>query len=430
MRCNFLAVMWFPLALSIRHVLRAHGPRTRSVAVWCASSSSSSSSSAVRSLADVKAIIDTFSRGETPSLATIQSILVDSRKQHAKLPNLVRLKIPTPPPLPADTASGMDSVAPMTLLSIEGGGMPTTVSTREDEPQAPPGGLIIVGDTHGQFTDLVGKIFSDKVAGFPSPHNVFIFNGDFVDRGENSLGVIVTLLAIKLALPDALHLVRGNHESIQMNIMFGFTDELQKKFGDEALQLFHLFTETFNALPLAAVVHDSVFVVHGGIGPVTYKMTLDDLDKLNRFKQPDFAQTPLDSMREAEPPILTDEELQELNGVGELLWSDPADRTTGFKRNSRGGGTTAFGADITQQFLALNGLQYMVRSHVMKQAGFSVGHDGLCLTIFSAPNYCGSRNLGAVLRYRDPAMVMQPEVVQYKAVNHPAPKPSSSLDME
>jgi diadenosine tetraphosphatase ApaH/serine/threonine PP2A family protein phosphatase len=423
--------MWIPLASSIvRHVVRANVPRTRcsyGLALRCASSTASG---AVRSLDDVKAIIDTFSRGETPSLATIQSVLVDSRKQHEQLPNLVRVPIPSPPPPAAGAVSGMDAVAPMTLLSIEEGGMPTTVSAREDEPQAPPGGLIIVGDTHGQFADLVGKIFSDQVAGFPSPHNVFIFNGDFVDRGENSVGVIITLLAIKLALPDALHLVRGNHESIQMNIMFGFTDELQKKFGNEALPLFHLFTETFNALPLAAIVHDSVFVVHGGIGPVTYKMKLDELDRLNRFKQPDFAQRPLDSMREAEPPILTDEELQELNGVGELLWSDPADRTQGFKRSSRGGGTTAFGADITQQFLELNGLQYMVRSHVMKQAGFSVGHDGLCLTVFSAPNYCGARNLGAVLRYRDPSMIMHPEVVQYKALNHPPPKPMSSLDME
>ena len=353
----------------------------------------------------VKALMEVFARGKSPPLEDLQKILIASKRQHEVLPNVVRVAIPTR--TPANTA--------------------TTESESTRLPRDPPGGLVVCGDTHGQYTDLIGMIFSDKVAGFPSPENVFIFNGDFVDRGENSLGVIITLLAIKLASPSALHLIRGNHESIIMNERFGFTAELKVKFPNDHCELFRLFTETFNALPLAAVIEDRVFVVHGGVGPVTYKMTLAEIDKLNRFRQPDFADLPLDSMREVDG--FTSQKEREMNSMGELLWSDPVENFSGFKRNSRGGGTTAFGADATRFFLSTNKLQYMIRSHVMQAKGYSVGHEGRCVTVFSAPNYCNGQNLGAVLRYRDPTKVTDPEVLQYKAVSQAKAKAKAAEAM-
>ena len=58
-----------------------------------------------------------------------------------------------------------------------------------------------------------------------------------------------------------------------------------------------------------------------------------------------------------------------------------------------------FGRNATEQFLRLNEMDMLVRSHECRQQGFSVHHDGRCVTIFSAPNYCDSvGNLGAVLR--------------------------------
>ena len=67
----------------------------------------------------------------------------------------------------------------------------------------------VVGDLHGQLTDLL-HILDD--AGMPSPTNKFVFNGDFVDRGPNSVEIIGILFALYLAFPDCVFLNRGNHE--------------------------------------------------------------------------------------------------------------------------------------------------------------------------------------------------------------------------
>ena len=78
--------------------------------------------------------------------------------------------------------------------------------------------ITVCGDIHGQFYDLI-NIF--KLGGFPSPTNHYLFDGDFVDRGSFSVEVIVTLIALNLLYPDSFHLNRGNHEALQMNMLYG-----------------------------------------------------------------------------------------------------------------------------------------------------------------------------------------------------------------
>merc|ERR1712176_319822 len=81
--------------------------------------------------------------------------------------------------------------------------------------------------------------------------------------------------------------------------------------------------------------------------------------------------------------------------MGSLLWSDPFDGT-GHSPSPRGAGIL-FGSDVTQRFCRDNGLACIIRSHEMKQEGFEWHHNGKCLTIFSAANYCGvCGNDGAV----------------------------------
>jgi serine/threonine-protein phosphatase 5 len=218
------------------------------------------------------------------------------------------------------------------------------------------GHFTVCGDTHGQFYDLC-NIF--EIGGFPSPTNPFLFNGDYVDRGSFSFEVVMTLIALKLACPTGLYLLRGNHETKNMNSIYGFQGEILHKYDETVMKL---FTEVFNNLPLAAVIQDSVFVVHGGLSTTQENgMTLEQIEAIPRDREP------------PESGLMSD-----------LLWSDP--HAFMGKMPSKRGVGFSFGPDYTEQFLNRNNLQLLVRSHEVKDDGYAVEHGGKCITIFSAPN--------------------------------------------
>ena len=125
---------------------------------------------------------------------------------------------------------------------------------------APP--LTVLGDIHGQFYDLL-ELFS--VGGKPPEQN-FIFLGDYVDRGQHSVQVISLLLGLKVKYPDQVFLMRGNHESMNTTSHYGFRQELLRKYRSEIV--YSLFSELFDSIPIAAIVGNSVFCVHGGLSPL------------------------------------------------------------------------------------------------------------------------------------------------------------------
>ncbi|KAL6780115.1 CCPP5 [Auxenochlorella protothecoides x Auxenochlorella symbiontica] len=250
--------------------------------------------------------------------------------------------------------------------------------------------ITVCGDTHGQFFDLL-RIF--QLGGAPSEANPYLFNGDFVDRGSWSVEVMLTLLAHKCLCPGAMHLTRGNHEAKSMNLIYGFYGEVREKCGPTAVEVFR---ETFCWLPLGYVLRDTVLVLHGGLFSDD-GVRLDELAAIQRYR---------------EPP--------EAGHMCEMLWSDPKD-TPGREPNKRGVGI-AFGPDVTRAFLQDNGLSLLVRSHEVKDEGYEVAHDGYCITIFSAPNYCDQMgNKGAFIRFKGEDMV--PAFTQFEAAPHPDVKP-------
>ncbi|XP_038901673.1 serine/threonine-protein phosphatase 5-like [Benincasa hispida] len=250
--------------------------------------------------------------------------------------------------------------------------------------------LTVCGDVHGQFYDLL-NIF--ELNGLPSEDNPYLFNGDFVDRGSFSLEVILTLFAVKCMSPSAIHLSRGNHESKSMNKMYGFEGEVKTKLNGTFVEL---FAEVFCCLPLAYVLNEKVFVVHGGLFSVD-GVKLSDIRRIDRFR---------------EPP--------EEGLMSELLWSDPQPYP-GRGPSKRGVGLS-FGADVTKRFLQDNNLDLLVRSHEVKDEGYEIEHDGKLITVFSAPNYCDQmRNKGAFIRFEGPNM--KPNIVTFSAVPHPDVKP-------
>lgn len=123
------------------------------------------------------------------------------------------------------------------------------------------------------------------LGGFPSIDNKFVFNGDLVDRGSMSTEIVIVLLLMKLIEPHSITILRGNHETTAMNEHYGFEKEVLTKYNKNILNDFRLL---FDCLPLAAILENKIFVVHGGLGPKSSQMSINELNKLNRFQEPDF----------------------------------------------------------------------------------------------------------------------------------------------
>jgi serine/threonine-protein phosphatase 5 len=261
------------------------------------------------------------------------------------------------------------------------------ISVPEESDKSDPY-VTVCGDTHGQFYDVM-NIF--EMNGYPSAGNPYLFNGDFVDRGSFSVEVILTFLLFKMSCPESIYLTRGNHETKNMNRIYGFEGEVKAKYDEN---IFELFLEVFGHLPLAAVIENKVFVTHGGI-PVE-PVTLDEIRKIKRGCEP------------AESGLMSD-----------LLWSDP--QPFPGKSPSKRGVGFAFGPDITEAFLIKNNLELLVRSHEVKEEGYLVEHGGKTVTVFSAPNYCDTMgNKGAFIHFRKDC---KPQYTQFDCVAHPHVRP-------
>jgi serine/threonine-protein phosphatase PP1 catalytic subunit len=189
---------------------------------------------------------------------------------------------------------------------------------------------LYAGDIHGQYPDLL-RLF--EYGGFP-PDSNYLFLGDYVDIGKQSIETICLLLAYKIKFPDNFFLLRGNHECASINRIYGFYDECKRRFS---VRLWKTFTDCFNCLPVAAVVDDKILCMHGGLSP-----EMDSLDQIRAIERP--ADVP-------DQGLLCD-----------LLWSDPDRDTKGWGDNDRGVSYT-FGADRVTEFLKKHDLDLVCRAH-------------------------------------------------------------------
>jgi serine/threonine-protein phosphatase PP1 catalytic subunit len=199
--------------------------------------------------------------------------------------------------------------------------------------------------------------------------NKYLFLGDYVDRGEQSIETACLLLAYKLRYPEHLFLLRGNHEVASVNRIYGFYDECKRRYS---VRLWRIFSDCFNWLPVAALVDGRILCVHGGISP--HLRSLEQIRDMPR------------------PCDVPDEGL-----LCDLLWSDPSGQA-GWAPNDDRGVSYTFGADVLAEFLRRNDLDLLCRAHQVVEDGYEFFADRRLVTVFSAPNYCGEfDNDGAVM---------------------------------
>eukprot|EP01017_Pseudomicrothorax_dubius_P017740 TRINITY_DN1990_c0_g1_i1.p1 TRINITY_DN1990_c0_g1~~TRINITY_DN1990_c0_g1_i1.p1 ORF type:complete len:270 (+),score=33.20 TRINITY_DN1990_c0_g1_i1:99-908(+) len=190
--------------------------------------------------------------------------------------------------------------------------------------------LKICGDIHGQYHDLL-RLF--EYGGYP-PDSNYLFLGDYVDRGKQSLETICLLLAYKIKYPENFFLLRGNHECASINRIYGFYDECKRRYS---IKIWKAFTDCFNCLPVAAIIDSKILCMHGGLSP-----ELSSLDQLKKLMRPtDIPDTGL---------------------LCDLLWSDPEKEVSGWSENERGV-SYVFGQDIVTAFLKKHDLDLICRAH-------------------------------------------------------------------
>ncbi|KAJ8285779.1 hypothetical protein GJAV_G00030850 [Gymnothorax javanicus] len=261
--------------------------------------------------------------------------------------------------------------------------------------------LKICGDIHGQYYDLL-RLF--EYGGYP-PESNYLFLGDYVDRGKQSLETICLLLAYKIKI-------------------YGFYDECKRRYN---IKLWKTFTDCFNCLPIAAIVDEKIFCCHGGLSP-----DLQSMEQIRRIMRP------------------TDVPDQGL--LCDLLWSDPDKDVLGWGENDRGVSFT-FGPEVVAKFLHKHDLDLICRAHQGEAAVFF--KDGCCspglrmqeevvedgyeffakrqlVTLFSAPNYCGEfDNAGAMMSVDETLMcsfqILKPAEKKWSNSSRPVTPPRNMV---
>jgi serine/threonine-protein phosphatase PP1 catalytic subunit len=215
--------------------------------------------------------------------------------------------------------------------------------------------IMVIGDIHGDLKAL--EFMIKKRQEMNCKHILFL--GDYVDRGPQGVEVLIRIFQLKLEDPEHIFLLRGNHETVDMNLYYGFFEEV----GFDQSFLLRV-SRTYDKMPIAAVLSGHTFCVHGGINGTG---SIDNLRKEEAFS---------------------------------YLWNDPSPRP-GLTASTRGSTVKEFGPDIVEGFLETNNLKRIIRGHTALENGYKWWFDGKLLSLFSCPDYVGIGNAAAFALFKE-----------------------------
>ncbi|OHS92740.1 Serine/threonine-protein phosphatase PP1-2 [Tritrichomonas foetus] len=256
----------------------------------------------------------------------------------------------------------------------------TRVFTSEPSVLTIKPNVVVVGDLHGHLLDLIRIL---KQFDMP-PKTRYLFLGDIIDRGEFSLETLILIFLLKSTFPKSVNIIRGNHEFKQVYETGRFMQDIIDVYSD--VKIATLFEAAFVQMPIAAIINDKIFCVHGGIGP-----DVTDLEQIRNISKP----------------------IKEFDGsiVDTLLWSDPTEKIKTYEPSDRGTGYI-FGSQIFESFMTKNGFDTLIRAHQQIDHGCEYNFNNKLITVFSASNYCGCYcNKGAILTITD-TLNLQPTIFE------------------
>ena len=203
--------------------------------------------------------------------------------------------------------------------------------------------VYVIGDIHGNLNTLMKLI---EIINKNNPKLV-IFLGDIVDRGSKQLECLLIVHILKILFPLKYYILRGNHETLEMNEYYGFFQDFILRFKDR--NKFNEILKIYNVLPICALVNGTILCLHGGIS-----QNFDILTQLKNQKCKDFEKV----YKSLEQSIF------------QIMWNDPKVELKGFSDSFRGPGISFFGIDVFENFMKANTLEYLIRAHECFPEGF------------------------------------------------------------
>ncbi len=233
--------------------------------------------------------------------------------------------------------------------------------------------LLIVGDTHGDLNStlrIVQPFFDGKV-------DSLLFLGDYVDRGEQSYLNFFFLVCLSIIWPDRVILLRGNHEDLELNLMFGFYKELQNYFpvNKELQTVLAIINAIYNLMPLVAITPKNSVCMHAGI-----PKSIPPLELIEQIPKPHVGYR-----------LITDKKLKkELHDAFiQVRWNDPIVTSIKLKDERSYHGHFYYTHEEVQQFLKLNNQKRIIRSHEDSRGGYQEVFSNVLYHVFSSEPYFG-----------------------------------------